>query len=154
MMLVSIATAEATPTNNSKKKRNKSKKKKQPSSSAAGSSSTAYSGKRGSPEGPAPAPSDNHDCWSSGDELEFHDAQSELPGESHDCHVIFIIYFALCHCPCYVQMYVKPDTHTLLSKIITFLCSFLHWLLKRYTSLRESWVYSVECPYHITSYWK
>ena len=84
---------EAASTNNSvngKKKRNKTKKKKQPSSSSAGgSSNSTHSGKRGSPEGPAPAPSDNHDAWSSGEELEFHDAQSELPGESCDYHVIF-----------------------------------------------------------------
>ena len=85
---ISITATEATAANNSvngKKKRNKTKKKKQPlSTSVAASSGSNISGKRGSPEGPAPPPSDIHDVWSSGEELEFHDAQSELPGESHD----------------------------------------------------------------------
>ena len=92
----------------SKKKKNKSKKKKQPPSGSAAStttatssgmtsstsnvvaavpSSTGLSGKRGSPEGPAPAALDNVEYWSSGEEdLEFHDAQSELPGQSCDHH--------------------------------------------------------------------
>ena len=92
----------------SKKKKNKSKKKKQPPTASATTStsssgmtsststvviavplSTGLSGKRGSPEGPAPAPLDNIEYWSSGEEdLEFHDAQSELPGQSCDHHVI------------------------------------------------------------------
>lgn len=99
-----IAAAEATPTNNlasSKKKRNKSKKKKQTSAigSSSSSTSTQNGGKRGLCEGPAPAPTDSLDCWSSGEELEFHDAQSELPGESHDCHVIPFN----CMCTCFVS---------------------------------------------------
>ena len=119
--LISAATeAAATTANNnsvaSKKKKNKSKKKKQPLSTgsatttttatssgmtssssnvvtAAVPSSTGVSGKRGSPEGPAPAPIDNMEYWSSGEEdLEFHDAQSELPGQSCDCHVTTCAY--------------------------------------------------------------
>jgi hypothetical protein len=97
----------------SKKKKNKSKKKKQPLSGSAANttttatssgmtsstsnvaaavpSSTGLSGKRGSPEGPAPAPLDNVEYWSSGEEdLEFHDAQSELPGQSCDRHVMYM----------------------------------------------------------------
>ena len=63
---------------------------------AAVPSSTAHSGKRGSPEGPAPAPLDNIEYWSSGEEeLEFHDAQSELPGRSCDCHVISSQFMAV-----------------------------------------------------------
>ena len=71
------------------------------SSSATGSSSSNLSGKRGSPEGPAPPPSDIHDVWSSGEELEFHDAQSELPGESHDLscdrHLHMYVYAIYVH---------------------------------------------------------
>ena len=103
-----MAAAEAPPTKS--KKKHKSKKKKQPSSTtSAGPSSTAYSGKRGSPEGPAPAPLDNHDVWSSGEELEFHDAHSELPGESHNCHVIITcIYMCVCQ---YYRFYCHKDRH-------------------------------------------
>ena len=100
----------------SKKKKNKSKKKKQPPSMSAASttsssmtssasnvvaavpSSTGLSGKRGSPEGPAPAPLDNVEYWSSGEEdLEFHDAQSELPGQSCDCHMTILCMY-VCSC--------------------------------------------------------
>ena len=115
----------------SKKKKNKSKKKKQPPSGSAAStttatssgmtsstsnvvaavpSSTGLSGKRGSPEGPAPAALDNVEYWSSGEEdLEFHDAQSELPGQSCDRHMTRYMYTCI---QVVVKKAPKVDTTT------------------------------------------